>query len=62
MVYRAQGNGKYEDEFKLVGSAMELYGLSTETKPTQNVIKGTTFFEINTSTVYMWNGTTWVVI
>lgn len=39
-----------------------LYGLSTDTKPTSGMVKGNTYFEINTSKVYMWNGTTWVVI
>lgn len=62
MVYRSQGNGKYEDEVKVVGSAMELYGLSTDTKPTTGVKVGTSFFEIDTATVYMYNGTSWVVI
>jgi hypothetical protein len=38
------------------------YGLSTDTKPTTDMIKGNKFFEINTGNVYMWNGTQWVVI
>lgn len=39
-----------------------IYGLSTETKPTANMVKGNKFFEIDTTEVYMWNGTQWVVI
>jgi len=38
------------------------YGLSTDSKPTSGNIKGNKFFEINTGKVYMWNGTSWVVI
>ncbi len=38
------------------------YGLSTDTKPTSGMIKGNAYFEIDTSEVYMWNGTNWVVI
>ena len=38
------------------------YGKSSETKPTSGVIKGSTFFEIDTKTVYMYDGTNWVVI
>lgn len=37
------------------------YLLSTETKP-KSTTKGETVFEIDTSEVYMWNGTSWVVI
>jgi len=39
-----------------------LYGLSTDSKPTINRIKGDKFFEINTGEVYMWDGSDWVVI
>lgn len=39
-----------------------LYGLSTETKPTTGMTKGNAYFEIDTSEVYMWDGTQWVVI
>ncbi|MBB6446446.1 hypothetical protein [Bacillus benzoevorans] len=39
--------------------SMELYGLSTDTKPTTGLIVGTTFFEIDTTNVYMWDGSTW---
>ena len=46
---------------KLDGSTMEYYGKSTDTKPTSAKV-GSTFFEIDTKTVYMWDGTNWVVI
>ena len=39
-----------------------LYGLSTDTKPTSNMVKGDVYFEIDTTEVYMWNGIEWVVI
>lgn len=39
-----------------------LYGLSTETKPTDNMTKCNAYFEIDTGEVYMWNGVQWVVI
>ncbi|MGZ3814832.1 MAG: hypothetical protein ACXVA0_24070 [Mucilaginibacter sp.] len=47
---------------QLSGSNMELYGKSTDTKPTSNVKVGTSFFEIDTKTVYMWDGTSWAVL
>lgn len=43
------------------GSTMEYYGKSTDTKPTPDKT-GATFFEIDTTTVFMWDGTDWVVI
>ena len=39
-----------------------LYGLSTDTKPTTNMIVGNKYFEIDTTEAYMWDGTSWVVI
>lgn len=39
-----------------------IYGESTETKPTSNMIKGNKYFEIDTTDVYMFNGTKWVEI
>jgi hypothetical protein len=39
-----------------------LYLLSTDIKPTSNNTKGDKIFEIDTSKVYMWNGSSWVVI
>lgn len=38
------------------------YGTSSDTKPTTGLNKGDAFFEIDTKTVYMWDGTNWVVI
>jgi len=43
------------------GNTMEYYGKSTDTKPTPDKV-GATFFEIDTTTVFMWDGTDWVVI
>jgi hypothetical protein len=40
---------------------MELYGLSTDTKPNNRVV-GTTFFEVDTKNPYMWDGTTWELL
>lgn len=40
----------------------ELYGLSSDTKPTNSLKVGTSFFEIDTTDVYMWDGTTWRLI
>lgn len=47
---------------KLNGSTMEYYGKSTDVKPTANIIKGSTYFEIDTTVVSMWDSTSWVVI
>ena len=38
------------------------YGKSSDTKPTTGLNKGDVFFEIDTKTVYMWDGTNWVVM
>lgn len=35
-----------------------IYGLSTDTKPTENVQNGSAFIEMNTSKVYFFNGET----
>jgi len=47
---------------KLNGSTMEYFGKSTDVKPTVDIIKGSTYFEIDTTDVYMYDGTIWVVI
>jgi len=52
---------KLQDGIKQDGSTMEYYGKSTDTKPTPDKV-GATFFEIDTTTVFMWDGTDWVVI
>jgi len=49
------------------GNSMEKYGLSTDVKPTTKIdgsplVKGTTYFEIDTSIAFMWDATNWVVI
>jgi hypothetical protein len=46
---------------KVDGSTMEYYGKSTDAKPTPDKV-GSTFFEIDTVKVYMWDGADWVVI
>jgi hypothetical protein len=52
----------HSDDVRLTGSNMELYGKSTDTKPTTSIKIGTSFFAIDTKTLYMWDGTTWAVI
>lgn len=45
------------------GSVREFFGSSTDTKPTLSADqKGSTYFEINTTVVSMWDGSAWVVI
>lgn len=46
----------------VINEANEYFGKSTDTKPTANVQIGSTFFEIDTTTVYMFDGSNWVVI
>ena len=36
-----------------------LTGVSGDTKPTSNVITGTTFLETNTDDLYLWDGDSW---
>ena len=38
------------------------YGKSSDTKPTTGLNKGDVFFEIDTKTAYMWDGTGWVML
>lgn len=47
---------------QLSGSNMELYGKSTDIKPTTNLKVGTSFFEIDTTDAYMWDGSSWRLI
>ena len=49
------------DKVTVDGSTMEYYGKSTDTKPIPDKV-GATFFEIDTTTVFVWDGTDWVVI
>lgn len=46
---------------QVTGSTMEYFGKSTDVKPTPEKV-GSTFFEIDTQVVSMWDGLTWVVI
>jgi len=39
-----------------------LTGVSGDTKPTSNVITGTTFLETNTDDLYLWDGDSWNVV
>lgn len=45
-----------------VSGPKSYYGKSTDIKPTVDIIIGSTYFEIDTVTVYMWDGTSWEVI
>jgi len=40
---------------------IEAYGLSTDTKPTELLITGSIFVEVNTGNAYLWDetGATW---
>ena len=40
---------------------IEAYGLSTDTKPTELLITGSVFIEVNTGSAYFWDetGATW---
>ena len=38
------------------------FGLSTDTKPTENIKVGTRFFETDTGDKYIYTGSAWVVI
>ncbi len=37
-------------------------GYSTDTKPTAGVVKGNDFLELDTGSVYIYDGTNWVVV
>lgn len=54
---------RLQETFDVVinGNVMELYGSSTDTKPT-GVKIGTTFFEYDTTDAYMYTGSMWVAI
>ena len=63
VLYDAAGNEiNLVDIIKNAIRDMEYYGKSTDTKPTANITKGSTYFEIDTTKVYMWDGSGWVVI
>ena len=42
------------------GGYCEFAGLSTDSKPTENVATGSLFHEVNTKKIYAFNGTEWV--
>ena len=46
----------------LIDRPEEYIGLSSDTKPTSNITVGSTFFETDTSNVYIFNGTAWSII
>ncbi|WP_209121500.1 hypothetical protein [Alkalihalobacillus sp. BA299] len=61
-VNEAEGlNADGSKNVKLTGSMMELYGNSADTKPTADIKTGTTFLEIDTKEVFIFDGTEWVV-
>ena len=39
-----------------------LTGVSGDTKPTSNVLTGTTFLETNTDDLYMWDSDSWNIV
>ena len=41
---------------------VELEGLSTDTKPTENIGINSKFYELNTGDTYYFNGTTWAKV
>lgn len=49
------------DDFE-VETVMEFFGLSTDTKPATNLKVGSTFFEIDTTNAFMWDGSGWRAI
>ena len=49
--FTTQINEKFQDV---------LYGLSTDVKPTIDVVTGTIFYEIDTDKTFIFNGTVWV--
>lgn len=53
---------KWTQKIIITGNEMDLVGKSTDTKPTSNIPKGATFYETDTKDVYIWDGSTWVVM
>lgn len=39
--------------------AIDILGLSTDTKPTANIVDGTTFYEVDTSSFYIFYKGEW---
>lgn len=44
------------------GQTADLLGLSTDTKPTEDVAVNTLFLELNTGDFYYFDGTTWAKV
>ena len=40
----------------------ELYGYAADTKPTTGIMVGSTFYEFDTKNLYIYNGTTWMLM
>lgn len=57
LAYITQANGT-----TIVGTSAEFFGTSSDTKPTQNLVNGSTFLEVDTGKIYLFNETTssWV--
>ena len=53
-----------ETPFEGAKKYVEIYGLSTESKPTDNLIMGSVFIEVNTGKVFLFNETSgsWVEV
>lgn len=53
-----QGSGG-SSQVLIAGNKNEYFGKSTDVKPTSNIVIGSTFFEIDTKNVYMFDGSVW---
>lgn len=55
---------KEEDGVTVVGNMTEFFGNSTDTKPTTNLVNGSTFVEVDTGDLYLFNEATssWVKV
>lgn len=54
MVTKASDPGLFLEGVAVSGSA-DLRGLSTDSKPTNNIPNGSTFIEMDSGKVYMWD-------
>ena len=46
----------------VTGAKAELYGLSTDTKPTTNVRAGSSFTEVDTSKIFVFSNGEWYLL
>ena len=53
--------GLVEADPRRITTTYRYQGLSTDTKATTNVLKGSTFYEEDTGTTYIYNGSAWVL-